>query len=93
MEVVHRGIEYSELQWYPAKKVICRCCLSRYAGHCPLCESLKFKDTMNIGIIGAGHIGSALATRLVSLGHSVYITNSRGPETLKEVAKKPVPRQ
>jgi len=42
---------------------------------------------MNIGIIGAGHIGSALAVRLVSLGHSVYIANSRGPETLKEVAQ------
>ena len=43
---------------------------------------------MNIGIIGAGHIGSALATRLGVLGHSVYIANSRGPETLKEVAQK-----
>ena len=43
---------------------------------------------MNIGIIGAGHIGSALAVRLTSLGHSVYIANSRGPETLKEVAQK-----
>jgi predicted dinucleotide-binding enzyme len=43
---------------------------------------------MNIGIIGAGHIGSALAVRLVSLGHSVYIANSRGPETLKDVAQK-----
>lgn len=43
---------------------------------------------MNIGIIGAGHIGSALAVRLVSLGHSVYIANSRGPDSLKEVAQK-----
>ena len=43
---------------------------------------------MNIGIIGAGHIGSALAVRLVSFGHSVYIANSRGPETLKDVAQK-----
>lgn len=43
---------------------------------------------MHIGIIGAGHIGSALATRLTSLGHSVYIANSRGPETLKDVAQK-----
>jgi len=42
---------------------------------------------MNIGIIGAGHIGSALAARLTSLGHSVYIANSRGPETLKDVAQ------
>lgn len=43
---------------------------------------------MNIGIIGAGHIGSALAVRLTSLGHSVVIANSRGPETLQEVAQK-----
>ncbi|MEJ7665107.1 MAG: NAD(P)-binding domain-containing protein [Hymenobacter sp.] len=45
---------------------------------------------MNIGIIGAGHIGSALAVRLTSLGHSVTIANSRGPETLKDVAQKRV---
>ena len=43
---------------------------------------------MNIGIIGAGHIGSALAVRLGSLGHCVYIANSRGPETLKDVGQK-----
>ena len=43
---------------------------------------------MNIGIIGAGHIGSALAVRLGRLGHSVYIANSRGPDTLKDVAQK-----
>ena len=43
---------------------------------------------MNIGIIGAGHIGSALAVRLTSLGHSVYIANSRGPETLTDLAQK-----
>ncbi|WP_022823717.1 NADPH-dependent F420 reductase [Hymenobacter norwichensis] len=43
---------------------------------------------MNIGIIGAGNIGSALAVQLTSLGHSVYIANSRGPETLKDVAQK-----
>jgi predicted dinucleotide-binding enzyme len=42
---------------------------------------------MNIGIIGAGHIGSALAARLTSLGHAVHIANSRGPETLKDVAQ------
>ena len=43
---------------------------------------------MNIGIIGAGHIGSALAVRLTSLGHTVHIANSRGPETLQDVAQK-----
>ena len=43
---------------------------------------------MKIGIIGAGHIGSALAVRLTSLGHSIYIANSRGPETLTDLAQK-----
>jgi hypothetical protein len=39
---------------------------------------------MNIGIVGAGNIGSALAARLVELGHEVVISNSRGPETLAD---------
>ena len=43
---------------------------------------------MKIGIIGAGFIGSALAGRLTSLGHTVYIANSRGPETLTDLAHK-----
>jgi predicted dinucleotide-binding enzyme len=41
---------------------------------------------MNIGIIGAGNIGAALATRFVALGHETVIANSRGPETLGDVA-------
>jgi len=35
-----------------------------------------------VGIIGAGHIGSALAEGLVARGYDVVISNSRGPETL-----------
>ena len=35
-----------------------------------------------IGIIGAGHIGSAVARKAVELGYDVVISNSRGPETL-----------
>ncbi|MGX6449260.1 NADPH-dependent F420 reductase, partial [Patulibacter sp. S7RM1-6] len=41
---------------------------------------------MKIGIIGAGHIGSALTHRLTELGHDVAVANSRGPETLRELA-------
>jgi predicted dinucleotide-binding enzyme len=42
---------------------------------------------MNIGIIGAGHIGSTLTRRLRALGHDVSVANSRGPETLAELAR------
>ena len=41
---------------------------------------------MQIGIIGAGMIGGALATRLAQAGHAVSIANSRGPDTLRELA-------
>jgi len=34
------------------------------------------------GIIGAGHIGSALTQVLTDAGHDVLLANSRGPETL-----------
>jgi len=43
---------------------------------------------MKIGIIGAGYIGGTLAGRLTKLGHTVYVANSRGPETLKDLAEK-----
>jgi predicted dinucleotide-binding enzyme len=42
---------------------------------------------MRIGIIGAGNIGGTLARRLTPLGHSVSIANSRGPNTLVELAR------
>ncbi|MGY1831359.1 NADPH-dependent F420 reductase [Geodermatophilus sp. SYSU D01180] len=35
-----------------------------------------------LGIIGAGHIGTALAQAATDLGHDVVLSNSRGPETL-----------
>lgn len=43
---------------------------------------------MEIGIIGSGNIGSTLARYLIKLGHQVTIANSRGPESLTEVAEK-----
>lgn len=42
---------------------------------------------MKIGIIGAGHIGGTLTRRLRSLGHEVRVANSRGPESLQDLAK------
>ncbi|MDG4804185.1 NAD(P)-binding domain-containing protein [Micromonospora sp. WMMD980] len=41
---------------------------------------------MEIGIIGSGHIGGTLTRRLSSLGHDVAVTNSRGPESLTDLA-------
>jgi len=43
---------------------------------------------MEIGIIGSGNIGSTLAGYLTKLGHKVAIANSRGPETLTDIAAK-----
>jgi 8-hydroxy-5-deazaflavin:NADPH oxidoreductase len=42
---------------------------------------------MKIGIIGAGNIGGNLTRRLTALGHDVTVANSRGPETLRELAE------
>ncbi len=44
---------------------------------------------MRIGIIGAGNIGGTLAKRFGGLDHQVSIANSRGPETLTELAEGP----
>ena len=42
---------------------------------------------MRIGIIGAGNIGGNLTRRFAALGHEVSVANSRGPETLAELAE------
>lgn len=42
---------------------------------------------MNIGIIGAGEMGSCLASKFVKLGHTCSIANSRDPASLKALAE------
>jgi len=42
---------------------------------------------VKIGIIGAGHIGGTLTRRLTKLGHEVFVANSRGPDTLQDLAR------
>ena len=42
---------------------------------------------MKIGIIGAGNIGGTLTRRLRELGHEVYVANSRGPHTLRDLER------
>jgi predicted dinucleotide-binding enzyme len=39
---------------------------------------------MQIGLVGAGHIGGTLATLFTRAGHEVALANSRGPETLAD---------
>lgn len=41
---------------------------------------------MNIGIIGAGRLGQALATRFVAAGHTVMVSNSRGRDGVRDIA-------
>jgi predicted dinucleotide-binding enzyme len=45
------------------------------------------KRKLKIGVIGAGNIGSALVRHFTRLGHDVVVANSRGPETLEDLAK------
>jgi predicted dinucleotide-binding enzyme len=42
---------------------------------------------MKIGVIGAGNIGGTLSRRFTQLGHEVSVANSRGPDTLRELAE------
>lgn len=37
---------------------------------------------MKIGILGTGHIGKTLVTKLSAAGHDVKVANSRGPDTI-----------
>src|SRR5512146_639299 len=53
----------------------------------PAVTSNRKRTRMKIGIIGAGNIGGTLTRRLTALGHDVSVANSRGPETLRELAK------
>jgi predicted dinucleotide-binding enzyme len=41
---------------------------------------------MKIGIIGAGNMGANVARLFVKAGHEVAISNSRGPESLRDLA-------
>lgn len=42
---------------------------------------------MKIGIIGSGMIGETAARLFVKAGHEIAISNSRGPESLKELVR------
>ena len=39
----------------------------------------------SVGIIGAGNIGQTVARHLIKAGYPVILSNSRGPDSLKEI--------
>jgi predicted dinucleotide-binding enzyme len=41
---------------------------------------------VRVGVIGSGRIGGTVATLLARAGHDVQIANSRGPDSLRDVA-------
>jgi 3-hydroxyisobutyrate dehydrogenase-like beta-hydroxyacid dehydrogenase len=45
-----------------------------------------------VGFIGSGQIGSAIARLAIEAGHQVVLSNSRGPETLADLAADLGPR-
>jgi 8-hydroxy-5-deazaflavin:NADPH oxidoreductase len=44
-------------------------------------------DMTTVGFIGSGMIGGTVARLSVAAGHQVVLSNSRGPETLKDLAE------
>ncbi|MDB5660520.1 MAG: oxidoreductase, coenzyme F420-dependent [Cypionkella sp.] len=42
---------------------------------------------MKIGIVGAGNIGALLARKFAAAGHSVKLSNSRGPDSLADAVR------
>ena len=51
------------------------------------CSRGQPHDTKNVGIIGAGRIGQAMAQTALRAGRRVVIANSRGPESLTSVVE------
>ena len=43
---------------------------------------------MEIGTIGAGDFAQAFAKRVLKAGHKIKISNSRGPDSLREIVSR-----
>src|SRR5882724_12512004 len=50
------------------------------------------ENMATVGFIGSGQIGSAIALLAIEAGHQVVLSNSRGPETLADLAGELGPR-
>jgi predicted dinucleotide-binding enzyme len=49
-------------------------------------------DMTTVGFIGSGHIGGTVARLAVAAGYDVVLSNSRGPETLRDLVDELGPR-
>ena len=49
---------------------------------------MSSNDSLTIGLIGAGHVGQAIAGLAVAAGHRVVLSNSRGPESLVDLVNR-----
>ncbi len=58
----------------------------------PACGAGLRPDMTTIGLIGSGHIGGTVARLAVAAAYDVVLSNSRGPETLKELVDELGPR-
>jgi predicted dinucleotide-binding enzyme len=43
---------------------------------------MKNRATMKVGFIGAGNVTATIGRHLINVGHTIVVSNSRGPETL-----------
>ena len=58
----------------------------RPAGHGMIPAAAEFRPGMTtVGFIGSGMIGGTVARLSVAAGHAVVLSNSRGPDTLKDL--------
>ena len=58
----------------------------------PLGREELTTDVTNVGFIGSGHIGGTVARLAIAAGYDVILSNSRGPETLKDLVEELGPR-
>jgi 8-hydroxy-5-deazaflavin:NADPH oxidoreductase len=57
------------------------------AGRCGLASGMT-----TVGFIGSGHIGGTVARLAVAAGYDVVMSNSRGPDTLRDLVEELGPR-
>ncbi|MDG4799575.1 NADPH-dependent F420 reductase [Micromonospora sp. WMMD980] len=62
------------------------------AGECRRAPPGLAPDMTTVGLIGSGNIGGTVARLAVDAGHEVVLSNSRGPDTLRDLVTELGPR-